>query len=172
MRAKPRPDALEAPAAALVAIATLAAIAHAARLFLWHPWRTWRTPLVWSLHAAYAWIPIHLALRALAAAGLVLDVLATHALTIGVIGGMTIAMMTRTARGHSGRPLRADGWEVACYALVQVSALARVAGGALAFEHYATTVAAAAASWSAAYAIYFVRYWPVLTRPRLDGRPG
>ena len=165
-------DALEAPPGGVAAVAAAAALAHAARWLLWRPWRTLRTPLVWSLHAAYAWIPVHLLLRALAAEGRVLEVLATHALTIGVIGGMTIAMMTRTARGHSGRPLRADGWEVACYALVQLAALARVAGGWLAFEHYASTVEAAAALWSAAYAIYFVRYWPVLTRPRLDGRPG
>jgi uncharacterized protein involved in response to NO len=165
-------DALEAPAAAVIAIAATGAAAHAARLLLWHPWRTRHTPLVWSLHAAYAWIPIHLALRALAAGGLVLDVLATHALTVGAIGGMTIAMMTRTARGHTGRPLAAGRWEVACYALVQAAALARVAGGALAFEHYANTVEAAAGLWSLAYGIYFVRYWPVLTRARLDGRPG
>ena len=165
-------DAFEAPERAVFAIAVVAAVAHAARWLLWHPWRTVRAPLVWSLHAAYAWIPIHLLLRALAAEGRVLEVLATHALTIGVIGGMTIAMMTRTARGHTGRPLRADRWEVACYLLVQLAALARVAGGWLAFEHYAGTVEAAAFFWSAAYAIYFVRYWPVLTRARADGRPG
>jgi uncharacterized protein involved in response to NO len=37
---------------------------------------------------------------------------------------------------------------------------------------YNTAVVASAALWSAAYAIYAVRYWPVLTRPRLDGKPG
>ena len=26
--------------------------------------------------------------------------------------------------------------------------------------------------WSAAFGLYAVRYWPVLTRPRLDGKPG
>ena len=26
--------------------------------------------------------------------------------------------------------------------------------------------------WSAAYAIYAVHYWPILTRPRIDGKPG
>jgi uncharacterized protein involved in response to NO len=157
-------DAVEAPEKVLVAVAAFGALAHLARLALWRPWRTLRTPLVWSLHAAYLWIPIHLALRALAAEGLVLEVLATHALTIGVIGGMTIAMMTRTARGHTGRPLVADHWEVACYLLVQAAALARVAGGWLAFSHYANTVELAALFWAAAYAIYFVRYWPILTR--------
>jgi uncharacterized protein involved in response to NO len=29
-----------------------------------------------------------------------------------------------------------------------------------------------AALWSAGFGLYAVRYWPVLTRARLDGRPG
>jgi uncharacterized protein involved in response to NO len=155
---------------ALVAFAV--ALAHGARLWLWHPWRTLRTPLVWVLHAAYAWIVVHLALRGLAQLGLVAEPLAVHALTIGVIGGMTIGMMTRTARGHTGRPLAADRYEVACYVLVQLAALARVVGGIAAPGFYLQTVVVSGACWSAAFALYFVRYWPVLTRPRVDGKPG
>jgi uncharacterized protein involved in response to NO len=33
-------------------------------------------------------------------------------------------------------------------------------------------VLASAALWSAGFAVYAWRYFPVLTRPRLDGRPG
>jgi uncharacterized protein involved in response to NO len=64
------------------------------------------------LHAAYAWIVIHLGLRALAAAGLVGESVAIHALTLGSIGGLTIGMMTRTAKGPPGG-LQADGYESA-----------------------------------------------------------
>jgi uncharacterized protein involved in response to NO len=91
---------------------------HAVRLWLWQPWRTLRTPLVWVLHLAYAWIVVHLALRGLAASGIVGEVFAVHALTVGAIGGLTIGMMTRTARGHTGRPLVADRFEVTCYVLL------------------------------------------------------
>src|SRR5205814_4882390 len=104
-------DLAGAPPVPLAAVATVATIAHAARLGLWRPNRTLRTPRVWVLHAAYAWIPVHFALRALAAIDLVPATLATHALTIGVIGGMTIGMMTRTARGHTGRTIAADRGE-------------------------------------------------------------
>ena len=52
--------------------------------------------------------------------------LATHALTVGAIGGLTLGMMTRTARGHTGRPLHADGWEIAAYASVTAAAMTRV----------------------------------------------
>jgi len=165
-------DALQLRGWLLIAIVSIAAAAHAARLALWTPWKTLGTPLVWVLHAAYVWIPIHLALRALVELQWVASPLATHALTIGAIGGLTIGMMTRTARGHTGRPLQADRYEVACYALVLTAALVRVFAPMLAVEYYLGSVVASGVLWSAAYALYAVRYWPVLTRPRLDGKPG
>ncbi len=165
-------DIVGVPAWLLAAIAGVGALAHAVRLALWRPWRTGHTPLVWVLHAAYAWVAVHLALRALAALGLVGPQFATHALTIGVIGGMTIGMMTRTARGHTGRRLEADRFEVACYVLVQAAALVRVFGGMAWMSHYVATVIAAGVLWSLGFALYAVRYWPVLTRPRIDGKPG
>jgi uncharacterized protein involved in response to NO len=146
-------------------VAAFAAITHGTRLALWNPWKTLRAPLVWILHASYAWIAVHLAMRALAIAGLVPPTLALHALTIGVIGGMTIGMMTRTARGHSGRPLVAGHAEVACYALVMAAALVRVLGGLIAPPWYIETVVASAACWSAGFAIYAIRYFPILALP-------
>jgi uncharacterized protein involved in response to NO len=165
-------DTVQAHGAVLIALLAAAALAHAARLALWTPWKTLGTPLVWVLHAAYAWIPIHLGLRALDIAGFVPSPLATHALTIGAIGGLTMGMMTRTARGHTGRPLRADFWEVACFALVFGAAIGRVFGPLIAPTLYVSSVIVSGVLWSAAFALYAVRYWPILTRPRIDGKPG
>jgi uncharacterized protein involved in response to NO len=165
-------DLLQAPALVVAAVALAAALAHAVRLYLWQSWRTLRTPLVWVLHVAYAWIVVYLALRALSALGIVAEPLAIHALTIGAIGGMTIGMITRTARGHTGRPLVADKYEVACYVLVLAAAVIRVFGGMLLPAAYLWTVAASGICWSLAFTVYAVRYWPILSRPRLDGKPG
>jgi uncharacterized protein involved in response to NO len=118
-------DVLLVPSMLIAGLAAALAIAHAARLVLWQPWRTLRTPLVWILHAGYAWIVVHLMLRAFAALGLVPELIAVHALTIGGIGGLTIGMMTRTARGHTGRPLLADRRDIACYGLVLMAAIIR-----------------------------------------------
>jgi uncharacterized protein involved in response to NO len=165
-------DLVELPAIAVIVFAGFAAAAHAVRLALWKPWRTRPNPLVWILHVAYAWIPVHLALRALAAASLVPETLAIHALTIGAIGGMTLGMMTRTARGHTGMPLAGGRAEVACYGLITAAALVRVAGPLVLPSAYLATVVVSAACWSAAYATYAVRYAPLLLRPRADGKPG
>lgn len=166
------PLAAAAGAWLVAAIALLAAGAHVRRWWLWQPRATTGVPLVWVLHLAYAWIPLHLLLRAAAQAGWITPSLATHALTVGAIGGLTIGMMTRTARGHTGRALEADRWEVAAYGLIALAALARVA---LPLVLPATTLVAILASallWATGMGVYAWRYWPILTRARLDGRPG
>jgi len=165
-------DALQLQGPGLVALLVVGALAHLARWILWQPWKTLRTPIVWILHVAYFWIPLHLLLRALAELGLVSTSASMHALTVGAIGGMVIGMMTRTARGHTGRPLVAGRAEVACYLLVLLSALVRVFVPLAAPQHTLLAVSCSAALWSAAFGLYALRYWPILTRPRLDGKPG
>jgi uncharacterized protein involved in response to NO len=165
-------DLLQLRALFIVAIALVAAFAHGTRLALWHSWRTLGAPLVWILHAAYAWIVVHLALRALSAAGWPGESFAIHALTVGAIGGLTIGMMTRVARGHTGRPLAADRVECAMFALVQVAAAVRVFGGMVLPGLHMASVQLSGLLWAAAFGLCAVRYWPVLTRPRVGGRPG
>jgi uncharacterized protein involved in response to NO len=156
----------------LALLAAAAACAHLARWWLWQPWKTLRTPLVWVLHAAYLWIVLHLLLRAAAAAGWPTASLATHALMVGAAGGLIIGMMTRTARGHTARPLRADGADVACYALVLGAALVRVGWPLLQPQALIDAALLSSALWSAGFGLFVWRYAPWLLRPRLDGRPG
>lgn len=165
-------DALQAPAVVIGVVAAIAAAAHLARWLLWKPWQTLRVPLVWVLHLAYMWIPLHLAMRACAAAGLVGTSPATHALTVGAVGGLVIGMITRTARGHTARPLRADRRDIACYVLVALAAFARVFGPLASPGHTMQAILCSAVLWSLGFAVYCFAYWNVLTRPRLDGKPG
>ena len=153
-------------------VAGVACAAHALRWALWRPWKTGRAPLVWVLHAAYCWVPIHLGLRVLAEIGLVASSASTHALTVGAIGALTVGMMTRTARGHTARPLRADRFDVACYVLVLSAGLTRVLVPMLWPLATLASLQASAVLWSAGFGLYAVRYWPVLTRARLDGTAG
>lgn len=165
-------DAAGVPDTAVAAVAFVAAAAHAVRLALWHPWRTRRAPLVWVLHAAYAWIVVHLLLRAAATAQLLPPGIATHALTIGALGTLTLGMMTRTARGHLGRPLRAEGAEVAIYAGVLAAAAVRVAVPLAWPSALPAAALISSVAWCAAFATYAFRYGPWLCRARVDGKPG
>ena len=162
-------DVAGGPSLLIAGIAGAAALAHGARLALWHPWRTRGNPLLWILHAAYAWVPIHLALRASEALGWSAPGLASHALAVGAIGGLTLGMMTRTSRGHSGRPLMAGWPETAAYALVLAAAAVRVLVPLLLPGFTVAAVVVAGALWSAAFITFTLAYWPILSRPALKG---
>lgn len=165
-------DLLQLGGPPLALLAAAAAAAHLARWLRWQPWKTLAHPLVWVLHLAYAWIPLHLLLRAAAHMGWVPASAATHALTVGAIGGMVIGMMTRTALGHTGRALKAGRTEVACYGLVALAAVLRVALPLLAPSWLVSAVLLSALLWSAGFALFAVAYWPILSRARADGLPG
>jgi len=165
-------DALQLQGIAAAGLLAVAAAVHALRLASWKSWRTLRDPLLWILHAAYCWIPVHLLLRCLAQFGWVPASLATHALTAGAAGGLIIGMMTRTARGHTGRPLRASRTDIACYALILAAAVVRVVVPMGMPEKSVAAVLGSALLWSAGFGLYAVTYWPILTRARIDGKPG
>jgi uncharacterized protein involved in response to NO len=163
-------ESLPIPALATALAAGAAAVAHGARLALWQPWLTLKRPIVWILHASYAWIVVYLALRASAALEMVPISLALHALSVGAIGGLTIGMMTRTARGHTGRALEAGRLEVSCYVLVQFAAVLRVFVPLFAPTWYVGAIVGAGALWTVAFVLLAVRFAPILLRPRIDGR--
>jgi len=149
-----------------------AAAIHAVRAALWSPLATRGRPILWILHLSYAWVVVHLALRGLAGLELVAPGLATHALTVGVIGGLTLGMMTRTSRGHTARPLKVGAWETVAYVLVHLAAFVRVFVPLALPQAYPALIAVSAGLWSLAFAIFTLVYIPILTRPRLDGQPG
>ena len=149
-----------------------AALLHAIRLWHWQPLRTRHKPVLWILHVAYAWIALGLLLLALAQIGLLPVSAGVHALAVGATGGLIIGMVTRTARGHTARPLAVSRLEVVAYALVMTAALLRVLLPLLLPGFYSTALVLGAAAWSAGFLIYLRVYAPWLTQTRLDGKDG
>ena len=86
---------------------------------------------------------------------------AMHALTVGAIGTMILAVMTRATLGHTGRPLRADGVTVSIYGLITAAALLRLASP-LAGAHGVLVTSLAGAAWTAAFATFAVHYGRIL----------
>ena len=95
-----------------------------------------------------------------------------HALAVGATAGLIIGMVTRTARGHTGRLLTVSRLEVAAYLLVASAAVARVLLPMVAPAQTAAWLAAAAAAWSMAFALYLWTFTPWLLSSRLDGKDG
>jgi uncharacterized protein involved in response to NO len=129
------------------------------RLSRWRGLVTVREPLLFILHLGYAWLALGLILLGLEVPA------ALHALTVGAIGTMTLAVMTRATLGHTGRPLTADAVTRVIYALVTSAAVLRIASpyfGAL-------VVSLAGLAWSAAFATFALHYGRFLLGPQRSG---
>jgi uncharacterized protein involved in response to NO len=154
------------------ATALIAGLAHAARLSLWRGLRTWRNPLLFILHMGYGWLVVgFLLLAAAQLSALVPATVALHALAVGCIGTMMLAVMSRVALGHTGRPLAAHPVTVLAYVAVTAAALLRIAAGLLP-ELWSELLMAAAAAWAGAFGLFLAVYGPILFCQRIDGRPG
>ncbi len=156
---------------------TLSACAVAAALHLyrqaqWHPWGTRSRPILWILHISYLWIAPGFALLAVSQTGWINQSAGLHALAIGLTGGLIIGMITRTARGHTGRTLRASTSEILAYSLVVMAAIVRVVVPLLTPGGYVPALIVAALAWSVAFALYLFVFTPWLFSTRLDGKDG
>lgn len=151
------------------AVGLLAAL----RSIHWGARRSLENPLLWILHVGHAWLAVGLVLRAVLVAFPSLpSAIATHAITVGALGSLTIGMMARVSLGHTGRLLvasRATEW---AFSLMLAAAFARVAVPVLSPAAYAASLTVAGGLWSAAFAMFVVAYFRVLTSPRVDGRAG
>jgi len=156
------------PGTRAAALAELAAgVALALRLWRWRGHQAWREPLVWSLHLGYAWLALgFLLLGATGIAPLLPTTAAVHALTVGAIGTMTLAVMTRASLGHTGRPLVAGRGTTAIYLLVTLAALLRLAAP-LTDAQQMLFLDMAGAAWSGAFGLFVVLYAGPLTLPRV-----
>ena len=156
----------------LAGVAAAGAFAHLVRLWLWDPVATRGEPLLWVLPLSYVWLPAALILRALWLADAdVPAASAFHALGAGAMGGLMLGMMTRSALGHTGRPLKARAVETTAYVLVHLGAALRAFGPLAGAEAEPHAFAASAVLWSGAFALFLAAYWPILTRPRIDEPP-
>jgi uncharacterized protein involved in response to NO len=154
-------------------LAILLSILHGVRLSGWRSLRTRGDPMLWVLHLAYAWLPLGFALKGVAMLGnAAWAQYWQHGFGIGAIATMILAVTTRTALGHTGRPLVVSPAIVVAYLLLALTTLLRVVVAAFWPERYSDVLLAAGISWMMAFLIFVAVYAPILCRPRLDGKPG
>ncbi|WP_404385644.1 NnrS family protein [Caenispirillum salinarum] len=154
-------------------VALLAGVSVLWRLGRWSGFSTLSEPILFILHVGYGWIGFAFLLEA---ASLLADwvpyTTAWHAMTAGAVGTLTLAVMTRAALGHAGRPIVAAPLTIAAYVLVNMAALVRVFGPLIKPEGYTSLVVAAGWLWALAFICYLIVYVPLFLRPRADGKPG
>ncbi|MBI4922353.1 MAG: NnrS family protein [Devosia nanyangense] len=150
------PDSLVTAAAAFTAAGL-----QGARLWRWHGLRTWREPLLVVMHVAYAFIPLGMIMVGLAALGWVAPASALHVLTVGAIGTMTFAVMTRASLGHTGRALTASARCTVAYGALVFAALLRPLAELVPGQYHAL-LSLSAACWLVAFGLFVIEYGPIL----------
>jgi uncharacterized protein involved in response to NO len=148
----------------------VAAVAHLLRLALWQPQVTLGNPLLWMMPVAYSWLPTALLLRALSTVAVIVPGAWIHALTMGALSSLMMAMMMRSTLGHTGRKLVASQMDILAFLLLQLAALLRVVAGGT--GDYQAVVVLSGVVWVLAFAVFIVRYLPMLVHSRVDGKPG
>ncbi len=150
------------------AVLLLGAALNVWRLARWRGTATLREPLLAILHVGYAWLVIGAGL--LGGSLLIVAIpepAAIHALTAGTIGTMVLAVMTRVARGHTGRPLEADHITTLIYAMITLAGVTRVAA-AFADASSMALLDISALLWVTGFFLFTWKYWPMLVWPRID----
>ena len=157
-------DLAGAPELAQGVLAVCAAVLLAASMRGWQTRRVLGQPILWVMHLAYAWLPAGFALKGLAdLTGILPQTAALHGMATGAVGTMILAMTTRVALGHTGRALEVAPPITVAYVLVTLAALFRVAAPMAAPDAYVPSIVASGLCWAAAFAIFTVVYWPILT---------
>ncbi len=154
-------------------VAIAAGLANAARLYGWSGSRTFRDPLLLVLHVG--WLLLCLGIAVLGVAALwsrLPSSAATHVLTIGGIGGITLGMMARVTLGHTGRDRVAPTSVALAFLLIVCAMVIRVAPAVWWTERYRDALWISGFAWAGAFAAFTLRFLPVLLAPRPDGKPG
>ena len=149
----------------------LSAVLHLLRLGFWFTPKLLRHPLLWSLHLSYLAMALGLLLMALSLLTKLLyfkDML--HLVAISAMAAMMLSMMARVSLGHTGRPLLVSNVLALSFAAVLLSGVLRALALLLAKPLLLWQLSAAL--WLVAFLIFIRVYLPILTSPRLDGRPG
>ncbi|NQZ26067.1 MAG: NnrS family protein [Colwellia sp.] len=151
----------------------IASIFQTMRWLRWRPWITLNVPLLWSLHGAMKFICFGLFVLGLSY--LIPEVPSNHVwhlLTIGGIGGLILAMISRVSLGHTGRPLTAPKSMTLAFILISLAALVRTFGPWGLPDKTLLFIDISGGLWIGAFVIFIVGYAPMLMNARKDGRPG
>ena len=157
----------EGPVWLRFAVLMLVVLLHLAKIVAWRPWVMVSRPILFILPLSYAWLPVGFLLRALSVLDLGIDaLLGLHAITVGAIAGMMLAMMTRSSLGHTGRAIKASAVDLMIYGSIMTAALVRVFAPLVLPDLYLMELSISASLWCSAFGLFCIRYWPILSRPR------
>lgn len=155
-------------------IALAAAAAQLDRLADWHVGKVLLKSYVLMLYLTHVWMAVGFA-------GLGLDLLLSwdgfsasrHALSLGSASLAILSVFIVAGLRHTGREVVLSPLLVAALVLINLATVTRVFLPVLAPNHFVSIgVGVASTLWALAFLCHFIAFWPILTSPRADDKPG
>jgi len=148
-------------------VSTITAFLQFIRMLRWKFWVCFSEPLLWSLHLSYFFIPVGFLLLGLHFLGFgISPSQALHSFTVGAIGGVILAMISRVSLGHTGNTLRTLPGMKLAFSLMILAALFRSLISSTNYFSISTTLTISFVCFILAYGIFIWNYFSILTKPR------
>lgn len=155
---------VQGPALLTGILLLLAGGAQLVRLLRWRGLASLDEPLLFALHGGYLWVGVGFVLLGLSTGWQLIPVTAgIHALAVGAMGGMILAVAARAALGHTNRELRAGRLMVVSFGVIHLAAMVRVAAALL--PEQSLLLMLSGMLWLLAFALFAWRYLPILLGP-------
>ncbi|GIU16522.1 short-chain dehydrogenase [Shewanella colwelliana] len=160
------------PMAVEQGVLALAGLLHLGRWIRWLPHKTLKEPLLWSLHCAYLFLPITLGLLAWNIDNENAYRQLLHLFAIGTMAGICLSMISRVSLGHTSRNIYLGPKMTLAFIAIPLAAIFRAIMPLLLPEYAQVWLWLAGSCWTLAFGMFVWWYVPILTQPRIDGRPG
>lgn len=144
--------------------------------FVWGMVQSLKIRLLAMLHVGFVWLGIAFVLAGMSqllgfhAGSPWLGLGTLHALTMGFLGSIMLAMVTRVSSGHSGRPLVADNLVWRAFWFLQLAVILRIAGAISGVPVW--LMAGVALLWLGVVVAWSSRMLSWYGRLRADGQSG
>lgn len=145
---------------------------HFIRFARWQAHKTLKEPMLWSLHLAYVSLPVTLILMAINIENEYAYRTLLHLFAVGGIAALCLSMISRVSLGHTSRNIYQGPNMAFAFLSIALAAIFRAIMPLLMPEHTQMWLWIAGMFWFIGFGLFVWFYAPILTRPRLDGRPG
>jgi len=162
-----------APKAVFGILFILAGCCQAIRWCRWKPWITLGVPLLWSIHGSlfFIWAGLFTIGMSYFINVPIISHL-WHLITVGGMGGLILAMISRVSLGHTGRMLKQPKVMFVAFLSLFIAVIIRVIGPIFWMQYYIIFINLSIVFWLIAFGLFAYNYAPMLFKARQDGRPG
>ena len=143
------------------------------KICFWKTSKILSNPMLGILHLGYFLLPIGFFMDACLHSGLWSQKgLTVHTFMAGSLSLLILGMITRVSLGHTARPIQADSWMKTSFLCMIAALIFRVILPLIKPETLSTFLSLSALFWILSFGIFLVKFFPILTSARLDGKPG